>query len=159
MKNGIKITRVFGITKVLKDITINNKQIESGCKHLCWDCSRANAASDKNGGCEKVRDKNKKRLDDTQNYPFILDGVQTINGSDKVISTIVSGCENYVSIPRKKFSTEEISRLKASVAIFAGKRDKKNRIEEIQTLKYKETSDRIEKLHQNNGFGKQKIRK
>lgn len=79
--------------------------------HLCANCHRLSAASDKMGGCAKVRG----RATGIEEYPFITYGYETFNTKDD--SFVVGSCKQYEKpLPQKKFSSSEIYNMRLGLA-------------------------------------------
>ncbi len=69
-------------------------------------CHRLSPAKDEHGGCQKVRDRQKK----LENYPWITKGYETINTLHD--SFVVAECLHYEKSPSgKKFTLEEIDKI------------------------------------------------
>ena len=88
-----------------------------GTPHMCalpdHVCSRLSAASDENGGCEKVR--NKSRW--IEKYPWIISGYETFNTKNDVF--FVVKCSHYEKCPpKKKMSPEKLREAKLALAQF-----------------------------------------
>ena len=82
---------------------------EIGGLHLCslsrYECSRLSAASDEDGGCQKVRDYGKaKRI---ENYPWIIEGYEVFNASHDDCFVVIK-CLHYEHTFKKKLTEEEI---------------------------------------------------
>ena len=78
-------------------------------------CARVSAASDANGGCQKVRDIGKaKRI---EKYDFILLGYEFANVKNDCL--VVGVCKNFKEARQKKFSFKEKSERKLGLACYA----------------------------------------
>ena len=83
------------------------------CSTAGHECHRLSAASDEDGGCEKVRDSQKK----IEVYHWITKGYQTFNTKHDFLKVVE--CSHYVpSAPRKKIPIEVINRAKLYLAQF-----------------------------------------
>lgn len=90
-----------------------------GNVHMCSvnsiTCARLSAASDANGGCQKVRDIGKaKRI---EKYDFILLGYEFANVKNDCL--VVGVCKNFKEARQKKFSFKEKSERKLGLACYA----------------------------------------
>ena len=77
----------------LKGVASENSKHE--CSNIKYTCKRLSALSDEQGGCEKVRDKNKY----IENYDWIEEGYQTFNTENNLF--IVLKCQPCVPIMNK----------------------------------------------------------
>lgn len=83
------------------------------CAIAGHECHRLSAASDEEGGCEKVRN----RSNYIERYPWITTGYETFN--TKHDAFIVVNCLNYEKCPpRKRHTTTEINHLRLGLAQF-----------------------------------------
>jgi len=83
------------------------------CAVVRCECHRLSAASDEEGGCEKVRNRAKY----IERYPWITTGYETFN--TKHDSFAVVNCLHYEPCPpRKKRTTTEVNAAKLSLAQF-----------------------------------------
>lgn len=74
-------------------------------KHLCWgDCSETFCKNADTNRCPKVHDKEKKTID---KYGFITDGVQTLSENGQVDDFVVTGCNKYEPVGKKKVTKEQ----------------------------------------------------
>lgn len=86
------------------------------CPHKCAvagkECRRLSAASDADGGCEKVRN----HATYIERYPWITRGFESFN--TKLDSFVVSTCEHYEKCPPRtnKHSMQEVNDLKLGIA-------------------------------------------
>lgn len=82
--------------------------------HKCAaECHRLSAATDEEGGCEKVRN----RSNNIEKYPWITRGYETFNTAHNCF--VVAACEHYEKCPpRKRRSTSEINDARLTLAQF-----------------------------------------
>lgn len=81
--------------------------------HMCSDCHRLSAASDEEGGCEKVR----RRSTGIERYSWIQKGFETFG--TKCNALVVTECSNFEPYPvQKKRSINDINKAKLSLAQF-----------------------------------------
>lgn len=111
--------RYYVTTEIPKNLVYNSSDIMM-LHHMCSHggsnvCARLTAASDKDGGCAKVRDSGKsKRI---EKYPWIEKGFEICNTKNDAF--IVCDCKHYKNCPpRKKYTAEEIKHLKLGLAQF-----------------------------------------
>ena len=102
-------------TEVPKNINLISLNIFG--KHQCAIgtsvCHRLSAASDEQGGCEKVR----KRSKYIERYPWIVTGYEAFNTKNEWF--VVVKCLHYEECPpREKLKISEIKRRKISLALF-----------------------------------------
>lgn len=78
-------------------------------------CARVSAASDANGGCQKVRDIGKsKRI---EKYGFILLGYEFANVKNDCL--VVGVCKHFTEAKQQKFSVKEKAERKLGLASYA----------------------------------------
>ena len=94
-------------------------------------CERLSAASDDNGGCQKVRDI-KKRI---ENYNFVKLGYEVVNTENDC--TIIGICNHFIEAKRKKISAREVAMRKMAVATYALDDDKALEKYERRFARYK----------------------
>lgn len=83
------------------------------CAMSGQECNRLSAASDENGGCEKVRN----RATCIERYPWIKKGFETFNTKHNVFC--VGECEHYEKCPpRKRPTAAEINATRIGLAQF-----------------------------------------
>ena len=83
------------------------------CAVAGHECHRLSAATDENGGCQKVRDRSKI----IERYPWITSGYETFN--TKHDSFVVANCLHYKKCPpRRDRTAAEINNAKLSLAQF-----------------------------------------
>ena len=79
--------------------------------HQCGFCNRLSAASDKEGGCAKVRNRSR----GIEKYPWIKTGYETFGTRQD--SFVVINCERYQNFPqRKKVELTKLNNLKIGIA-------------------------------------------
>lgn len=79
--------------------------------HKCGFCNRLSAASDRDGGCAKVRNRSKC----IEKYPWIKKGYETFNTRQD--SFVVVECERYQAFPpRRKVELTKLNNLKIGIA-------------------------------------------
>ena len=107
------------------------------CAVAGHECNRLSAASDKQGGCAKVRDRSQR----IERYPWIKTGYETFN--TKHDSFVVVNCLHYKPCPpRKKLSADDINRTKLGLAQFVW--------DDVESRA--EVKKRVEANHQKNGI-------
>lgn len=109
----LKLDGKFYYTRIPNDINFITANILGAhqCAVVKHECSHLTAASDEEGGCAKVRD----RSHCIERYPWITRGYETFNTKHDVF--VVVNCLHYEKCPpRKKLTTEEVNRLKLSIA-------------------------------------------
>lgn len=98
-------------TKIPKSLHFINSIVLG--EHQCAKCRHLSAASDEEGGCEKVRNETER----IERYPWITEGYETFNTDHD--SFVVTSClhfENY--LPHKKVSKAERDKIRLSLAQF-----------------------------------------
>ena len=98
-KNGVKELS----SKIL--LTTIDELYDSKQLHLCW----KNCKNARTDCCEKIEDLPKRTID---NYDFIIDGYQIIDGSGEIDTFVVSKCSNYELQHQKKLNVQERRKLK-----------------------------------------------
>lgn len=111
----LKTNGTLYYTQVPKDINFVGFTLLGS--HLCSlvgsECRRLSAASDNNGGCEKVRDLYKC----IEKYPWITKGYETFNTELDVFAVI--RCSHYEKCPpREKVSFAQLMEAKRSLAMY-----------------------------------------
>ncbi len=100
------------------------------CAVAGHECHRLSAASDEEGGCEKVRN----RSNYIERYPWITTGYETFN--TKHDSFIVVNCLHYEKCPPRKYrTTAKINEARLSLAQFVW--DDVNSLAEVRARKAK----------------------
>lgn len=108
----LKMDERFFFCKVPYDLDIFSS--DAGGKHQCADCNRCSAASDEDGGCQKVRELKNRRI---ENYNFVTKALQTVHTKHDTIRIL--GCANWEAYPsRKKRPYDEIRKAKIALAQF-----------------------------------------
>lgn len=98
--------------RIPKDISFLSSKILGmhQCANAGHECAHLSAASDDNGGCEKVR-RLSQRIED---YPWISEGYETFN--TKIDSFVVTQCSHYERCHREKVSIAYENKLKLAIA-------------------------------------------
>lgn len=105
----VKVNNEFYHTQIPKTISFVSARILG--EHKCGYCNRLSAASDKEGGCAKVR--NRSRY--IERYPWIKTGYETFGTRQD--SFVVVNCERYQNFPqRKKVELTKLNNLKIGIA-------------------------------------------
>lgn len=110
----LKLGEKLYYAHISPNITFTDSNLLGG-KHKCAlqgkECKRLSAASDENGGCEKVRN----YCNRIERYQFIARGYETFNTHND--SFFVASCDNYEECPpRPEISKEEKYRMKLALA-------------------------------------------
>lgn len=111
----LKVDGKLYYTAIPDDISFYSSTILGAhqCAVTSHECHRLSAASDEEGGCEKVRN----RSNNIERYPWITEGYETFN--TKHDSFVVVNCLHYEKCPpRKPRTTAEINKAKLSLAQF-----------------------------------------
>lgn len=105
----VKVDNEFYHTKIPKTISFVSAKILG--EHKCGYCNRLSAASDKEGGCAKVRNRSR----GIEKYPWIKTGYETFGTRQD--SFVVINCERYQNFPqRKKVELTKLNNLKIGIA-------------------------------------------
>lgn len=111
----LKIDGKFYYTSIPNNLNfVDSKSLG---KHKCsssgYLCNRLSAASDKEGGCQKVRNKSKY----IEKYPWIKIGYETFGTKHDVF--VVVKCEHYENCPpSKSYTPTELNSLRLGLAHF-----------------------------------------
>lgn len=111
----LKVNGKLYYTAIPDDISFFSSTILGAhqCAVTSHECHRLSAASDEEGGCEKVRNFS----NNIERYPWITEGYETFN--TKHDSFVVVNCLHYEKCPpRKPRTTAEINQAKLSLAQF-----------------------------------------
>ncbi len=111
----LKVSGKFYYATIPDDISFVSSTIlgTHKCAVAGHECHQLSAASDEEGGCEKVRN----RSNNIERYPWITKGYETFN--TKHDSFVVVNCLHYEECPpRKTFTAAEINNAKLSLAQF-----------------------------------------
>ena len=107
----VKVDEEFYHTAIPKTISFMSAKIMG--THQCGFCNRLSAASDKDGGCAKVRNRSKC----IERYPWIKKGYETFNTRQD--SFVVVECQRYQAFPpKKKIEVKQLNNLKIGLAQF-----------------------------------------
>lgn len=132
----LKVDGKLYYTSIPDDISFVSSTILGAhqCAVAGHECHRLSAASDEEGGCEKVRN----RSNNIERYPWITEGYETFN--TKHDSFVVVNCLHYEKCPpRKTRTTAEINNARLSLAQFVW--DDVKTLAEVRARKEKNKSN------------------